>query len=50
MAAFPLDNVNGDVEITGWNRNEVQIDAVKTASDQQKLNNMRSRSMPAATR
>lgn len=36
-----LDNINGNAEITGWNRNEVQIDAVKTASDQQKLDNMR---------
>ena len=36
-----LDNVNGGVEITGWNRNEVQIDAVKSASDQQKLNDMK---------
>jgi putative adhesin len=36
-----LDNVNGGVEITGWNRNEVQIDAVKTASDQQKLNDIK---------
>ena len=35
-----LDNVNGSVEITGWNRNEVQIDAVKSASDQQKLDDM----------
>ncbi len=32
-----LDNVNGDVEITGWDRNEVQIDAVKRARDQQRL-------------
>lgn len=32
-----LDNVNGNVEITGWNRNEVQIDAVKQARDQQRL-------------
>ena len=32
-----LSNINGDVEITGWNRNEVQIDAVKTARDQQRL-------------
>ena len=36
-----LENINGNVEMTGWNRNEVQIDAVKTASDQQKLDNMR---------
>lgn len=35
-----LDNVNGGVEITGWNKNEVQIDAVKSASDQQKLNDI----------
>lgn len=35
-----VDNINGNVEITGWDRNEVQIDAVKTASDQQKLDNM----------
>ena len=32
-----LGNVNGDVTITGWERNEVQIDAVKKASNQQKL-------------
>ena len=32
-----LANVNGDVEITGWDRNEVQIDAVKRARDQQRL-------------
>jgi DUF4097 and DUF4098 domain-containing protein YvlB len=33
-----LENVNGNVEITGWDRNEVQIDAVKKARDQQRLN------------
>ena len=32
-----LDNINGSVTITGWERNEVQIDAVKKASSQQKL-------------
>ena len=36
-----LDNINGNVEITGWERNEVQIDAVKKASTQEKLDNMR---------
>ncbi len=36
-----LSNINGDVEITGWARNEVQIDAVKTARDQQRLDNIR---------
>jgi DUF4097 and DUF4098 domain-containing protein YvlB len=35
-----VDNINGSVEITGWNRNEVQIDAVKSASDQQKLDDL----------
>jgi len=32
-----LANINGNVTITGWERNEVQIDAVKKASNQQKL-------------
>src|SRR5450755_4700612 len=36
-----LSNINGGVEITGWDRNEVQIDAVKTASDQQRLDDAR---------
>ncbi len=36
-----LGNVNGSVEITGWAKNEVQIDAVKSADDQQKLNEAR---------
>jgi len=36
-----LDNVNGGVTITGWERNEVQIDAVKKASSQEKLNEAR---------
>jgi DUF4097 and DUF4098 domain-containing protein YvlB len=36
-----LDNVNGNVEITGWNRNAVQIDAVKSARDQQRLDEAR---------
>ena len=43
-----LDNINGNVEITGWNRNEVQIDAVKTASDQQRLDTSALKSMPEA--
>ncbi len=33
-----LSNINGGVEITAWDRNEVQLDAVKTANTQQKLN------------
>jgi DUF4097 and DUF4098 domain-containing protein YvlB len=32
-----LSNINGNVTITGWDRNEVQIDAVKKADSQQKL-------------
>jgi len=36
-----LSNINGDIEITGWERNEVQIDAVKSAPDQQRLDNIR---------
>ena len=36
-----LDNVNGSVEITGWDRHEVQIDAVKKARDQQRLDETR---------
>ena len=32
-----LHNINGGVTITGWERNEVQIDAVKKADTQQKL-------------
>jgi Putative adhesin len=32
-----LDNVNGNVEIAGWDRNEVQIDAEKKGRDQQRL-------------
>jgi DUF4097 and DUF4098 domain-containing protein YvlB len=36
-----LENINGNVTITGWDRNEVQIDAVKKARDQQKLDEAR---------
>ena len=32
-----LSNINGSVEITAWDRNEVQLDAVKTADSQEKL-------------
>ena len=32
-----LENINGNIEITGWDKNEVQIDAVKSARDQQRL-------------
>jgi hypothetical protein len=36
-----LENINGNVEITGWERNEVQIDAVKSARDPQRLEEAR---------
>lgn len=36
-----LENINGNVRITGWDRNEVQIDAVKSADDQERLNEAR---------
>ena len=36
-----LENINGNVTITGWERNEVQIDAVKKADSQQKLTEAR---------
>src|SRR5260370_22538820 len=34
--SFELQNVNGSVEITGWDRNEVQIHAVKSAKRYQR--------------
>jgi len=36
-----LENINGNVTIIGWERNEVQIDAVKKARDQQRLDEAR---------
>ena len=36
-----LENINGNVTVTGWERNEVQIDAVKKARDQQRLDEAR---------
>ena len=36
-----LKNVNGDVKISAWDKNEIQIDAVKTASSEQKLHEAR---------
>lgn len=32
-----LSNINGDVQITAWDRNEVQLDAVKTARTEERL-------------
>jgi len=36
-----LENINGNVTVTGWERSEVQIDAVKKARDQQRLDEAR---------
>ena len=36
-----LENINGNVQISGWDRSEVQIDAVKSAADQDRLNEAR---------
>ena len=38
---FALNNVNGPVKITGWDRNEVRIDAVKTAHSQECLDQIK---------
>jgi len=32
-----LDNINGDVHITAWDRNEVKVDAVKYANSKERL-------------
>src|SRR5215471_13206778 len=32
-----LDNINGSVHISAWDRNEVQVDAVKSANSQERL-------------
>src|ERR1700682_4424777 len=32
-----LENINGAVTITGWDRNEVQVDAIKKAMRQERL-------------
>src|SRR5436309_11689968 len=32
-----LDNINGSVHITGWDRNEVKVDAVKYARSKERL-------------
>lgn len=32
-----LDNINGDVHISGWDRNEIKVDAVKYADSKEQL-------------
>ena len=36
-----LENIHGDVHITAWDRNEVQVDAAKRASSQERLDDAR---------
>jgi DUF4097 and DUF4098 domain-containing protein YvlB len=36
-----LDNINGSVHITAWDRNEVQLDAVKSAGTKERLDEAR---------
>lgn len=38
---FSLKNVNGGVHISAWDKNEIEIDAVKTASSSEKLREVR---------
>ncbi len=34
QAEFRLENINGDVEINGWDKNEIKVQAIITAEDQ----------------
>jgi DUF4097 and DUF4098 domain-containing protein YvlB len=36
-----LDNINGDVHISTWDRNEVKVDAVKSADSKERLDDAR---------
>src|SRR5215469_4727239 len=36
-----LDNINGPVHISGWDRNEVKVDAVKYADTKERLEEAR---------
>jgi DUF4097 and DUF4098 domain-containing protein YvlB len=36
-----LQNINGSIKIVGWDKNEIQIDAVKTAETKEKLDEAR---------
>ena len=47
---FGLDNVNGDVQISVWDRNEVKVDAVKTASSKDLLDEVKIEVEAAADR
>jgi DUF4097 and DUF4098 domain-containing protein YvlB len=36
-----LQNINGSIKIVGWDKNEIQIDAIKTAETKEKLDEAR---------
>src|ERR1700737_5382115 len=36
-----LDNINGPVHISAWDRNEVRVDAIKSASTKERLDKPR---------
>lgn len=36
-----LENINGSVQITGWDRNEVKVDAIERAGSQETLDRLR---------
>ncbi len=38
---FELSNINGNVQIAAWDRNEVKVDAVKTARSKERLDECR---------
>lgn len=48
--SFALSNINGAVKITGWDRSEVRIDAVKTADTRERLDELKIEVEAAADR
>src|ERR1700730_294417 len=45
-----LDNINGPVHISGWERNEVKVDAVQSADSKQRLDGARIEVVPSPGR
>lgn len=41
QGTFGIGNINGDVRIAGWDRNEVKVDAVKTADSKERLDQLK---------
>jgi DUF4097 and DUF4098 domain-containing protein YvlB len=44
-----LDNINGSVHITGWDRNEVKVDAVKYAHTKERLDEVKIKVEPLSS-